>query len=238
MNIAPGELVDWLETEESKSVGDDDGGESTGHKSGRRTVEIERTTRCAVSITRSASTSFPRADVSASVQGAEERTSPIYENRYPERCFRVGRCGVTRRQRPVHTRPDADPNRPTAHPMLSQGRRSSVTVAALSGRGALVPPASPQAWRPATPELTFAAVPANFSLPGGRGLSGRTFDGQQPASMDNRRVKGGCSPLFDLPLPSPSTRLNGMVTTSHSLSVRGRPARLCNARNARRCLDQ
>lgn len=81
MNIAPGELVDWLETEESKSVGDDDGGESTGHKSGRRTVEIERTTRCAVSITRSASTSFPRADVSASVQGAEERTSPIYENR-------------------------------------------------------------------------------------------------------------------------------------------------------------
>ena len=41
--MAPKELEDWLETEESKSVGDSDGGESTGHKSGRRIVEIKRT---------------------------------------------------------------------------------------------------------------------------------------------------------------------------------------------------
>lgn len=43
VNMAPQELEDWLETEESKSVGDSDGGESTGHASGRRIVEIKRT---------------------------------------------------------------------------------------------------------------------------------------------------------------------------------------------------
>ena len=43
VNMAPKELEDWLDTEESKSVGDSDGGESTGHKSGRRIVEIKRT---------------------------------------------------------------------------------------------------------------------------------------------------------------------------------------------------
>ena len=43
VNMAPQELEDWLETEESKSVGDSDKGESTGHKSGRRIVEIKRT---------------------------------------------------------------------------------------------------------------------------------------------------------------------------------------------------
>lgn len=45
VNIAPKELEDWLETEESKSVGDDDDGESTGHKSGRRIVKIQRTNK-------------------------------------------------------------------------------------------------------------------------------------------------------------------------------------------------
>ena len=45
VNIAPQELEDWLDTEESKSVGDSDGGESTGHKSGRRIVEIKRTNK-------------------------------------------------------------------------------------------------------------------------------------------------------------------------------------------------
>ena len=45
VNMAPQELEDWLETEESKSVGDSDGGESTGHKSGRRIVEIKRTNK-------------------------------------------------------------------------------------------------------------------------------------------------------------------------------------------------
>jgi hypothetical protein len=43
VNMAPKELEEWLETDESKSVGDSDGGESTGHRSGRRIVEIKRT---------------------------------------------------------------------------------------------------------------------------------------------------------------------------------------------------
>lgn len=43
VNMQPKELEEWLETEESKSVGDNDGGESTGHRSGRRIVEIKRT---------------------------------------------------------------------------------------------------------------------------------------------------------------------------------------------------
>ena len=45
VNMAPQELEDWLDTEESKSVGDSDGGESTGHKSGRRIVAIKRTNK-------------------------------------------------------------------------------------------------------------------------------------------------------------------------------------------------
>ena len=45
VNMAPQELEDWLDTEESKSVGDSDGGESTGHKSGRRIVKIKRTNK-------------------------------------------------------------------------------------------------------------------------------------------------------------------------------------------------
>ena len=45
VNMAPQELEDWLETEESKSVGDSEDGESTGHKSGRRIVEIKRTNK-------------------------------------------------------------------------------------------------------------------------------------------------------------------------------------------------
>ena len=43
VNMQPKELEEWLDTEESKSVGDSDSGESTGHKSGRRIVEIKRT---------------------------------------------------------------------------------------------------------------------------------------------------------------------------------------------------
>ena len=43
VNMAPKELEEWLDTEESKSVGDNDDGESTGHRSGRRIVEIKRT---------------------------------------------------------------------------------------------------------------------------------------------------------------------------------------------------
>ena len=43
VNMAPKELEEWLDTEESKSVGDNDSGESTGHRSGRRIVEIKNT---------------------------------------------------------------------------------------------------------------------------------------------------------------------------------------------------
>lgn len=43
VNMQPKELEEWLDTEESKSVGDSDSGESTGHKSGRRIIEIKNT---------------------------------------------------------------------------------------------------------------------------------------------------------------------------------------------------
>ena len=42
VNMTAKELEDWLGTDESKSVGQDEGGESTGHRSGRRIVEILR----------------------------------------------------------------------------------------------------------------------------------------------------------------------------------------------------
>ncbi|WP_020568930.1 DUF3140 domain-containing protein [Neolewinella persica] len=42
VNMAPKELEEWLETDESKSVGDTDNGESTGHRSGGRIVKIKR----------------------------------------------------------------------------------------------------------------------------------------------------------------------------------------------------
>ncbi|PZG23470.1 DUF3140 domain-containing protein [Nonomuraea aridisoli] len=43
VNMTAAELERWLATEESKSVGQkDDGGESTGHASGRRIVELLR----------------------------------------------------------------------------------------------------------------------------------------------------------------------------------------------------
>ena len=46
VNMTAGELARWLETEESRSVGQkDDGGEATGHRSGRRIVEILRTNK-------------------------------------------------------------------------------------------------------------------------------------------------------------------------------------------------
>jgi Protein of unknown function (DUF3140) len=46
VNMAPEELEEWLETDESQSVGQaEGGGESTGHKSGRRIVEILRKNR-------------------------------------------------------------------------------------------------------------------------------------------------------------------------------------------------
>ncbi len=47
VNMTPKELEDFLDTEESKSVGakGEDGGESTGHASGRRILEIKDTTK-------------------------------------------------------------------------------------------------------------------------------------------------------------------------------------------------
>ncbi|MEV6283894.1 DUF3140 domain-containing protein [Kribbella sp. NPDC051770] len=45
VNMAPGELRTWLDTDESKRVGQksDGGGESVGHRSGRRIVELLET---------------------------------------------------------------------------------------------------------------------------------------------------------------------------------------------------
>ncbi|MFE9773741.1 DUF3140 domain-containing protein [Streptomyces sp. NPDC005931] len=43
VNMTPGELEKWLRTEESKSAGQSDGGESVGHASGRRIVELLHT---------------------------------------------------------------------------------------------------------------------------------------------------------------------------------------------------
>lgn len=44
VNMTPKEIERWLETDESRKVGaKDDGGESVGHASGRRIVEIRNT---------------------------------------------------------------------------------------------------------------------------------------------------------------------------------------------------
>lgn len=42
VNMTPNALEHWLQTEDSKEVGQkgDDGGESTGHRSGRRIVDL------------------------------------------------------------------------------------------------------------------------------------------------------------------------------------------------------
>ena len=46
VNMAPKEIEEFLETEESQRVGQDSGdGESKGHKSGKRIVEIKRTNK-------------------------------------------------------------------------------------------------------------------------------------------------------------------------------------------------
>jgi hypothetical protein len=43
VNMTPGELERWLDTDESRAVGDHgDGGESVGHRSGRRIVRLLR----------------------------------------------------------------------------------------------------------------------------------------------------------------------------------------------------
>ncbi|MGA0560563.1 DUF3140 domain-containing protein [Larkinella sp. VNQ87] len=46
VNMTPSELEKWLKTEESKSVGWDSGdGESVGHKSGEKIIQIKRKKR-------------------------------------------------------------------------------------------------------------------------------------------------------------------------------------------------
>ncbi len=45
VNMQPHEIEEWLETNDSKRVGQKDGGESVGHASGRRIVEIKRTSK-------------------------------------------------------------------------------------------------------------------------------------------------------------------------------------------------
>ena len=46
VNMTPNELEDWLDSDESKSVGQaDSGGESTGRKSAKKIVEILRTNK-------------------------------------------------------------------------------------------------------------------------------------------------------------------------------------------------
>jgi hypothetical protein len=42
VNMTPSELEDWLDTEKSKSVGEGEG-ESKGHRSGRRIIQIKQT---------------------------------------------------------------------------------------------------------------------------------------------------------------------------------------------------
>ena len=43
VNMTPKELERWLATDESQAVGQSDGGESVGHASGRRIVQIKQT---------------------------------------------------------------------------------------------------------------------------------------------------------------------------------------------------
>ena len=47
VNMTPKQLEDWLATDESRAVGQKSGGsgESTGHESGRRIVEVLRTNK-------------------------------------------------------------------------------------------------------------------------------------------------------------------------------------------------
>ena len=50
VNMTAGDLDEFLDTDESKSVGDKrSGGESTGHKSGRRIVKLLRTKKADLS---------------------------------------------------------------------------------------------------------------------------------------------------------------------------------------------
>lgn len=45
VNMASNDIEDWLATDESKSVGDSAGPDSTGRASGRKIIEIKRTNK-------------------------------------------------------------------------------------------------------------------------------------------------------------------------------------------------
>ena len=45
VNMTPAKLEKWLDTDESKAVGQKSGGESTGHASGRRIVRLLRSNK-------------------------------------------------------------------------------------------------------------------------------------------------------------------------------------------------
>ncbi|MEU7812700.1 DUF3140 domain-containing protein [Pseudonocardia sp. NPDC049154] len=49
VNMTAGDLEKWLESDESKDAGQHDGGESVGHESGRRIVEILRSEKADLS---------------------------------------------------------------------------------------------------------------------------------------------------------------------------------------------
>ncbi|MGW7433529.1 DUF3140 domain-containing protein [Streptomyces sp. NPDC054861] len=49
VNMTAGSLEKWLATDESQSVGQSDGGESVGHASGRRIVELLHTKKADLS---------------------------------------------------------------------------------------------------------------------------------------------------------------------------------------------
>lgn len=49
VNMTRSELEDWLQTDHAKEVGQKDGGESTGHRSGRRIVDLLQTKKADLS---------------------------------------------------------------------------------------------------------------------------------------------------------------------------------------------
>ncbi len=80
VNMTPKELESWLETDESKAVGQKDGDEeSVGHASGRRIVELLRTKKTISPTTTSATCARSTATspaISSSVLTIPTRSSP------------------------------------------------------------------------------------------------------------------------------------------------------------------
>ncbi len=80
VNMPATELEEWLETDESQSVGDTGGdGESTGHASGRRIVDLQRTNTATTTPTTTSHTcarsSATSTDTPRNVRRATSRTA-------------------------------------------------------------------------------------------------------------------------------------------------------------------